>query len=513
MPEANTALVQNESSSAALAHDGTIEQVQLQFPQAGRYKQIAATIQLSTVTLTASVLNGLIIVGLPTITKDLQLPASLSLWPSSVASLATATTLLLAGSIADTIGPRWVEIVGSFASGALMVGQGLARNGEELVTLRALQGVGLAMHLASSISLLGQLLPPGKSRNLAFSCLGLSLPLGFSLGLVVGGLMVDRIGWRLGWYISGGMTLFVSVIGLWALPSNTITRDVHYFRALATRVDWVGAALGSAFLALLCYLLAILSVTPSRIKSAQCIIIVCLIALALPAFIAWSHYQVKVGRPALIPNIVWKKRSFSSVCALVALSNGVLNAMELFTSLYFQEIQGLSAIQASIRILPSLVSGIFMNLIVGLFVHRVPAFWIVTAATIVCAVSPLLMALVQPSTPYWGNAFVAQVLQPVSFGALYTVGLIIVTDCFAEDMQALAGAVFNTASQFGNAIGLAVLQVISNVVSKHSGDQENLALMDGYRASFWTMFGSMILCTILGFWGLYKAGKVGLKRD
>lgn len=256
MSEANTALVQNESSSAALAHDGTIEQVQLQFPQAGRYKQIAATIQLSTVTLTASVINGLIIVGLPTITKDLQLPASLSLWPSSVASLATATTLLLAGSIADTIGPRWVELVGSFASGALMVGQGLARNGEELVTLRALQGVGLAMHLASSISLLGQLLSPGKSRNLAFSCLGLSLPLGFSLGLVVGGLMIDRIGWRLGWYISGGMTLFVSVIGLWALPSNTTTRDVHYFRALATRVDWVGAALGSAFLALLCYLLA-----------------------------------------------------------------------------------------------------------------------------------------------------------------------------------------------------------------------------------------------------------------
>lgn len=154
-----------------------------------------------------------------------------------------------------------------------------------------------------------------------------------------------------------------------------------------------------------------------------------------------------------------------------------------------------------------------MNLIVGLFVHRVPAFWIVTAATIVCAVSPLLMALVQPSTPYWGNAFFAQVLQPVSFGALYTVGLIIVTDCFAEDMQALAGAVFNTASQFGNAIGLAVLQVISNVVSKHSDDQENPALMDGYRASFWTMFGSMILCTVLGFWGLYKAGKVGLKRD
>ncbi|KAL4815668.1 hypothetical protein BDW67DRAFT_185669 [Aspergillus spinulosporus] len=95
-------------------------------------QQRVAIIQLSIVTLTASVINGLV-TGLPAITKNLQLPSSLSLWPSSVGSLATASTLLLAGSIADTVGPRWVELVGSFASGGLMVGQRLARNGQEFV--------------------------------------------------------------------------------------------------------------------------------------------------------------------------------------------------------------------------------------------------------------------------------------------------------------------------------------------------------------------------------------------
>ncbi|PYI29069.1 MFS general substrate transporter [Aspergillus indologenus CBS 114.80] len=180
------------SNNASAAEQQPSQPTQLQ--------QIVATIQLSTVTLTASVVNGLATVGLPIITTDLQLPASLSLWPSSVASLATASTLLLAGSVADTVGPRWVELAGSFASGGLMVGQGLARSGQELVVLRALQGVGLALHLASSVSLLGQLLPPGRNRNL---CLGLSLPMGFSLGLVVGGVIIDTVGWRPGWYISG----------------------------------------------------------------------------------------------------------------------------------------------------------------------------------------------------------------------------------------------------------------------------------------------------------------------
>ncbi|KAL3465835.1 major facilitator superfamily domain-containing protein [Aspergillus heterothallicus] len=479
-----------------------------------RLRQVVVLSQLFAVTLTASVINGLVIVGLPTITKDLQLPSSLSFWPASVSNLATASTLLLAGSVADTVGPRWVELVGSFASGALMLGQGLSRTGQELVVLRALQGVGLAMHLASSISILTYLLPPGRSRNVAFSCIGLSQPLGFSLGLVIGGILADTIGWRAGWYLSGGITLFFSIVGLWALPQNRMARGAGLMHNVRTNIDWVGAGLASAFMALLCYLLAILSANPSRIKSVESIVILCLAAAALPCFVGWAHHQVKRNQPALIPNSLWRNKAFSSICATIAISNAVINSMELFASLFFQEVQNLSALDASIRILPSLIIGVLLNLIIGIFVHKIPAFWIVTITSILCAGSPLLMAVVQPSWPYWGNAFVAQILQPFSFDALYTVGLIVITNSFPDDTQALAGAVFNTAAQFGSALGLAILQVISTVVTDEWEDQDSKdALMAGYRASFWTMFGFMVLCTLVGFFGLRKAGKVGLKRD
>ncbi|KAH1318302.1 hypothetical protein KXX47_002494 [Aspergillus fumigatus] len=475
-------------------------------------RKVVVLSQLFAVTLTASVINGLVIVGLPTITKDLQLPPSLSFWPSSVNSLATASTLLLAGSLADTVGPRWVELVGSFASGALMIGQGVARTGQELVVLRALQGVGLAMHLASSVSIVTQLLPPGRSRNVAFSCLGVSQPLGFSLGLVVGGVLVDTIGWRSGWFLSGGITLVFSVGGLWALPRSKSMQYSDLLHNVRTTIDWVGAGLASAFMALLCYLLAsILSADPSRIKSADSIVILCLAALALPSFIGWVHYQVKRNKPALIPNAL---RQFNGALRqlIVSLPSAPLVALPL-TLPIFQEVQGLSALEASIRILPSLVVGVLLNLVIGVFVHKVPAFWIATVTSLLCAGSPLLMAVIQPSWPYWGNAFVAQLLQAVSFNALYTIGLIIITNSFPDDTQALAGAVFNTAAQFGSALGLAILQVISTVVTEESAADGTGALMAGYRASFWTMFGFMILCTLLGYFGLRKAGKVGLKRD
>ncbi|KAE8153196.1 major facilitator superfamily domain-containing protein [Aspergillus avenaceus] len=483
--------------------------------QSSRLQQVLVTIQLFMVTLTPSVTNGIVTVGLPTITEDLKLPPSLAFWPASVNSLATASTLLLAGSIADAVGPRWVELIGSFAGGAFMIAQGAARTGEELVGLRAIQGVGLALHLSSSVALITQIMPSGRGRNLAFSFLGLSQPLGFSLGLVLGGVLIDTIGWRAGWYLAGGITILFTVIGLWALPKGRrVYQRSDVMHNIKTKIDWIGALLASAFMALLCYLLAILSSDPSRIKQKDSIIILCFTVMALPLFVFWVHRQVKINRPALIPNSLWKNKSFSTICATIALSYAVINSMELFTSLFFQEVQHLSALQASIRILPSLVVGVLMNVAMGLFVDRIPAVWIVTVTSFLCAGSPLLMAVIQPSWPYWANAFVGQLLQPVSVDALFTVGLIVITDVFPDDTQALAGAVFNTAAQFGSALGMAILQVISTLITEDRSYKEEVqARMDGYRASFWTMFGFMILCMVIGFLGLRKTGKVGLKRD
>jgi len=174
----------------------------------------------------------------------------------------------------------------------------------------------------------------------------------------------------------------------------------------------------------------------------------------------------------------------------------------------------LSALNAAIRILPSVVVGVALNFTTGLVVHRIPAIWLIVITSILTAVSPLLMAVTNPSWTYWTTAFFAQVLMPVSIDVLFTVGLIVVTETFPEDKQAIAGSVFNAASQFGNAMGLAIMQVVSTLVTKnHSGLEETEALLEGYKASFWAMFAFMLLCASIGGVGLRKAGKVGLKRE
>lgn len=182
----------------------------------------------------------------------------------------------------------------------------------------------------------------------------------------------------------------------------------------------------------------------------------------------------------------------------------------------FQKVQDLSALQASIRILPSLAVGTLVQLTTGLLIHRTPAFYLVLSSLILSAGAPLLMAVIDTKWPYWQDAFFAQLLSPLSADILFTVGLLVVSDVFPTRTQALAGAVFNTVAQFGTSLGLTLMAVISSSTTKNSDVRDKSspdALMIGYRASFWAAFAWMAFACLIGAFGLRKIGKVGLKRD
>jgi MFS family permease len=220
-------------------------------------KKVVVTVQLSGINFATSCSNGLVTIGLPAMSASLGLPESLSFWPASATALATASTLLLMGSIADALGPKWIDLLGCALCGGVMLGAGLVQTGEQLVVMRALSGVGLAMHLCSSVSIVTGILPRGRGRNIAFGCLGLSQPLGFSFGLVVGGFLVDGVGWRAGWYIYGALTILLVLIGVWAIPASALTGTLkERLKNMVKTVDWLGAILASTFMATLCYLLA-----------------------------------------------------------------------------------------------------------------------------------------------------------------------------------------------------------------------------------------------------------------
>jgi MFS family permease len=129
-----------------------------------------------------------------------------------------------------------------------------------------------------------------------------------------------------------------------------------------------------------------------------------------------------------------------------------------------------------------------------------------------------MMALVNPDWSYWLVEFWAQLCSPLSADVLFTVGLIIVSETFPPETQALAGAVFNTVGQLGQSLGIGLCQAVALGVAGRSdadggGEGAIAMLLKGYRASFWTMFAYMVLCGLLAPIGLRNVGKVGLKRE
>lgn len=207
----------------------------------------------------SSFTSGIITVGLPTIARSINLERSLYLWPSSVYGLTSGAALLIAGSIADIVGARPVELIGITLLGVFSLSCGFAQTGAQLVAFRALQGIALAMHLPASVAIITKVVPSGRARNLGFACLGFSQPLGFAGGLVLSGVIIEKAGWRAGFYLSGGLMLAVSMAAMWTLPKlkaeprgGAITMAKRVLRD----IDWIGGLISSGGLAMLTYALA-----------------------------------------------------------------------------------------------------------------------------------------------------------------------------------------------------------------------------------------------------------------
>jgi MFS family permease len=137
-----------------------------------------------------------------------------------------------------------------------MMACGFARTGIELIMFRALQGVAISFCLPTSVAIVSNAVPTGRKRNVCFSVLGFVQPTGFSAGLVLGGVMLDTIGWRYGYYISGGLTLALFAVSIWVLPADQATGGRVNFSRLRKEVDWIAGLMSCACLSMFSYFLA-----------------------------------------------------------------------------------------------------------------------------------------------------------------------------------------------------------------------------------------------------------------
>lgn len=95
------------------------------------------------------------------------------------------------------------------------------------------------------------------------------MPIGFSMGMVLEGVILDSIGWRFLYHLSGGLSLALFAVSLWALPNDAVVEE-STFTKLKREIDWVGAVIASTCLALLSYVLALVPLSSAIFVEYSC---------------------------------------------------------------------------------------------------------------------------------------------------------------------------------------------------------------------------------------------------
>ena len=459
---------------------------------------------------------------IPVIARDLNIPATKQLWPTSSLSLACGCTLIPFGAAVDILGYRRASLFGGFLQAASVLGAGLATSSIQLIALCAMAGLAASCCLPGAVGVAGLVFPANsdpRRRSIAFASMGGGQCIGFGLGLVLGGVFTNAVSWRWAFYITAILNGVVLGLGLWALPRDI---DAALSRSSLVRlrrdIDWVGALIITASLALLSFVLAVSSGSDAVQKLRQPLYIVLLAtgAALLPAFAFWMKRQTRLGRPALIPNSMWSNTAFTSICLTVFLVWGTLNASEQLAALYFQDVRDLSTLTSAFYFLPAPIAGLLTSISIGFFLPYLKPSFVVPAGCTISGLAPLLLAtLCRVEGPmYWRGVFQAMALNPIGADLIYTIANLVTIAAFPSNMQALAGGVFNTLAQIGKSVGIATSAVLAQQIAGQAhGLNENDALLQGYHAGWWYNCALGFASIAVSFFGLKKIGRLEVKRD
>lgn len=143
------------------------------------------------------------------------------------------------------------------------------------------------MCLRAAVGITTKAFDRGTRRNISFASQGMGQSLGYALGLILGGVFADRIGWRWGYYMSTIVNFFLFLAAFWGLPSDE-HNDMSWKR-VGSDIDWTGAMTLSTAFGLLSYVLAMIAANYSSLGDAQNIALLTISLLLVPALHRRPH--------------------------------------------------------------------------------------------------------------------------------------------------------------------------------------------------------------------------------
>ncbi|MEV5955905.1 MFS transporter [Streptomyces sp. NPDC051987] len=407
-------------------------------------------------------------VALPSIGSDLHLSTSTLQWIVSGYILGYGGLLLLGGRTADLLGRRQVFLValGVFALASLL--GGLVDSGPLLIASRFVKGLSAAFTAPAGLSIITTTFPEGPLRNRALSIYTTCAATGFSMGLVLSGLLTEA-SWRLTMLLPAPIALIALLAGLRLLPRSSRERDHDGY-------DIPGAILGTAAMLLLVF--TVVEAPRTGWASARTLLSFLAVAILLTVFV---RVERRSPGPLIRLGVLRSGNQVRAQLGAIAFFGSYVG-FQFLTTLYMQSLLGWSALHTALAFLPAGALVAVSSTKVGAVVDRFGTPRLIAAGFAFMVLGYALFLRVDLSPAYAAAILPSMLLIGAACALVFPSLNIQATNGVDDHEQGMVSGLLNTSVQVGGAIFLAVVTaVVTAGAPAHATPQ---AVLDSYRPGF-----------------------------
>lgn len=416
-------------------------------------------------------LDGSIVsLALPAIDRELDAGVVGLQWTVNAYTLTLAALILVAGSMGDRLGRRRIFLVGVVWFAAASVLCAAAPSIEVLVAARGLQGIGGALLTPGSLAIISASIDPSDRGRAIGIWAGLS-GVTTAIGPLVGGWLVDTVGWRWVFWMNIPLAVAVVVISLRHVPET---------KGEQNRLDFGGAALSLVGLAFLTYGLVAQQWTPS---------------IAGAAFLVAFVLQQRRTPHALVPLSLFADRVFTAANICTFAIYGAISAGYLLLVLQLQYVSGYSPLEAGLATMPPTILMLLLSGRAGALGQRIGPRWPLTFGPIMMAVG-FMMYLRIDGDPHF-------VLDVLGGGIVSGLGLTLLvapltTSVLASapaDQAGIASGINNAVARTASLLAVAAIPPLAGIAGTDFASPE--VFSPGFRTGTWIVIGMLTVAGVL----------------
>ncbi|HEX4774072.1 MAG TPA: MFS transporter [Candidatus Saccharimonadales bacterium] len=439
--------------------------------------------------------NAITNVALPTIQRQMHFSDSALQWVVTAYALTFGGFLLLGGRAADLFGRRRVLLSGMAAFTVFSFLIGISHSAFLLIALRAFQGMAAAFMSPSALSIVLATFRDGPARNRALAYWTLVATGGATVGLLLGGVLTQYVGWRWNFFINVPVGIIMTAAILRFVPKHE--REDAY-----TGLDLPGAALVTSSLMLLVF--GFSQASSWGWLSGRSLGIFAAAAALLAGFI----FNESRAKHPLVPLSIFKIRNVTGANLMMAPMYGAMLGIFFIITLYVQSVLHFTPVKAGLAFLP-------FPIILGFTSTRIPKLvarygykrWLITGPTLV-AVGLAWLSRLSVGGHYLTTLLPAFLIIPVGIGMTFMPIIAAATSGVPARESGLASGLITTSQQMGGALGLAILSsVAASVTAASTRMSPKAALVHGFDSAMLAAVAFMLLVVALAVLVIRQRGK------